>query len=97
VSEIRLSDHPRAPAAIRRAKGLAGLGAFVLVLLLSLRAGLTPDEALARALPAGIVAYLIAWGVAVTVWRQLVIGEIEGARARHAARAAAVRGELADG
>ncbi len=93
--EMRLTEHPRAREGIRRAKGAAGLAAFVLVALLSVRAGLTPDEALGRALPAGVVAYGLAWAAAVTIWRQLALAELEAARARREARVEQARRELA--
>lgn len=88
---MRLSDHPRARNSIRRAKGAAGLGVFALVVFLSLKAGLTPDGAVARALPLGIAAYLVAWGAAVSIWRQIVLGELEAARVRREARVAQAR------
>jgi uncharacterized membrane protein YccC len=93
--EMRLTEHPRARAGIRRAKGGAGLGVFVIVLLLSLRAGLTPDAALGRALPAGVAAYIFAWGAAVTIWRQIALAELEAVRARHEARREQALRELA--
>ena len=93
--EMRLTDHPRARDGIRRAKGGSGLGAFVLVLLLSIRAGLTPDAALGRALPAGVLAYLFAWAAAVTVWRQIALAELEAVRARREARLEQAARELA--
>jgi len=34
-------------------------------------------DAGARALGAGIAAYLIAWAVAVVIWRQLILAEVE--------------------
>lgn len=92
---MRLTEHPRAQRDIRRAKGGAGLVVFVVVVLLSLRAGLTPDAALARALPAGITAYLLAWAATVTVWRQLAVAELEAAHARRSARIEQASGELA--
>lgn len=91
--DIRLSEHPRATAGIRRAKGMAGLLVFLIVGLLSLRAGILPGEAAARALGAGIVAYLLAWGAAVTVWRQIALAELEQARRRREARIASLVGD----
>ena len=85
---MRLSDHPRARAGIRRAKGIAGLGTFLVVGILALRAGILAPEALVRALVAGLAAYWLAWGVAVTVWRQIALGELEAARRRREARLA---------
>jgi len=92
---MRLSEHPRARAGIRRAKGAAGLLAFLLVGLISLNAGLPEPDAAARALGAGIVAYFLAWGVAVTVWRQLALAELEAARERRDARLAAAAADEA--
>ena len=85
---MRLSEHPRARASIRRAKGIAGLGTFLLVGVLALRGGILAPEALIRALLAGLAAYWLAWGVAVTVWRQIALGELETARKRREARLA---------
>lgn len=91
--EMRLSDHPRARAQIRRAKGGAGLLAFLMVGLLSLQAGSPEPDAAVRGLVAGVAAYFVAWAVAVTVWRQLALGELEQARRRRAARIAALDAE----
>ena len=87
---MRLSEHPRARASIRRAKGIAGLGTFLLVGVLALRGGILAPEALIRALLAGLAAYWLAWGVAVTVWRQIALGELETARKRREARLASL-------
>ena len=89
---MRLTDHPRARVGIRRAKGATGLLVFLLVGLLSLRAGLPLADAGLRALGAGIVAYFLAWGVAVTLWRQLALAELEAARERREARLEAAVG-----
>ena len=86
VGEMRLSEHPRATAGIRRAKGAAGLGAFLFVALLSFRAGLPAPDAAVRGLLFGVVAYFLAWGTAVTVWRQIALAELETARKRRQAR-----------
>ncbi len=92
---MRLSEHPRARAGIRRAKGAAGLAAFLLVGLLALRSGLPEGDVVVRALLAGIVAYFIGWAVAVTVWRQIALAELETARKRREARLAALEAAAA--
>jgi hypothetical protein len=95
---VRLAAHPRAKRSIRRVRGGAGLVTFACVLLLALRAGLTGQDALARALLGGVTAYFIAWAAAVTVWRQLVLAELEVAReaqARRREEAAAARRQAA--
>ncbi len=94
--EIRLSKHPRARAGIRRAKGASGLAAFLVVGLLSLRANLPAGDAAARALFAGVIAYFIGWGVAVTVWRQIALAELEAARRRRQARLAALEAAVSE-
>ena len=93
VGEMRLSEHPRATAGIRRTKGAVGLAAFLLVGLLSLRAGLPAPDAAIRGLISGIVAYFLAWGVAVTVWRQIALAELEQARSRRQERLASLVGD----
>jgi len=90
---MRLSEHPRARAQIRRAKGWAGLAALLLVGLLSVQAGVPRPEAALRGLAAGVGAYFLAWYVGVTVWRQLAQAELEQARRRREARMAALEAE----
>jgi hypothetical protein len=86
VEPVRLADHPRATAGIRRARGWAGLGAFALVLLLSMQAGVPDFAALARGLIAGVVGFLAGWMCALAVWRSVVLAELEQARQAHEAR-----------
>jgi hypothetical protein len=83
---VRLSAHPRARRSIRRARALTGLLVLLLVLVLSLRAGVPAFDAVARALVVAVVAHFLAWGVAVTTWRHLVLAELELAREAHDAR-----------
>jgi len=82
-----VANHPRAGAQIARAKAWGGLAGFVLVALLSLRAGVPTGDALLRALLGGIAAYVAAWACAVAVWRHLVIAELRAVRALAAKRA----------
>jgi hypothetical protein len=74
-----VATHPRAAAAVRRAKGFGGLGGFALAALLSHRTGLAASGVLERALIAGVAGYVIAWGCAVTVWRHLLLAEMRAA------------------
>ena len=78
----RLVDHPRARRSIARSKAWAGLAGLVLAVLLSLQSGLTAQEALARGIAGGLVAYVAAWAVAVAVWTQLARAELETHRER---------------
>jgi hypothetical protein len=84
---ITIANHPRARRSVRRARSLGGLLGFAVVLVLSLRAGVPAWDATARALIAGVVVHLVAWRVAVAVWRQLMIGELQQVRDRRMERA----------
>ncbi len=83
-----VAAHPRAGGQVARVKAWGGLGGFLLVGLLSLRAGVPTADALLRALAGGVVAYLGAWACAVVVWRHLVVAELRAVRSHRAARAA---------
>ena len=73
---LSVAGHPRAAAQVRRAKGWGGLAAFVVTAYASISHGATIDIAGMRALGAGVLGYVIAWGCAVMVWRQLMVAEI---------------------
>lgn len=88
---INLRHHPRARRHIAMAKGWGGLAAFALVFHLSQQAGLPTADALLRGLIGGVAGYLLGWGVAVTVWRQLALAELERLRQRLIAQAAAAQ------
>jgi hypothetical protein len=77
---IRLSDHPRATRQIELARGWGGIGAFALVGLLALHAGVPAWSAGLRALIAGVVGYMVCWFLAVMVWRHLAVAEEAAAR-----------------
>jgi hypothetical protein len=70
-----IAAYPRAARSVARIKGWAGLAGFVLGGYLSL-----PTNTLAgageRALVAGVVCYVAAWGGAVFVWRRLIMIEL---------------------
>jgi hypothetical protein len=71
---IAPKEDPRASAGIARAKSLGGLAGFVLAALASYAHEplFTVAE---RALIGGIAGYLVAWGVALTVWRRIMRAE----------------------
>jgi hypothetical protein len=83
-----VANHPRAGAQVARAKGWGGLAGFLLVALLSWRAGAPVADALLRALAGGVVGYLATWAAAVLVWRHLVVAELRAVRSQRAAEAA---------
>lgn len=78
----RLSAHPRARRQIRAVKAWSGLCAFLLVQYVALHAGMSWFDAGLRALAAGVGAYVLGWLVAVFVWRQLAVAELESLRRR---------------
>ena len=79
---LSVAGHPRAAAAVRRAKGFGGIAGFALAALLAHNAGLSISHTLERALLAGVAGYLLAWGCAVTVWRQILVAQLRAALAR---------------
>jgi hypothetical protein len=76
---ISVADHPRAAAAVKRAKGFGGLGGFALAAYISHKAGVPAEQVGVRALAVGIAGYLVAWACAVTIWRHLVLAEFKAA------------------
>jgi uncharacterized membrane protein YccC len=80
AKEISIAAHPRAATSIRRARARTALVAFVVVLLAALHGGVGPQDAILRALVAGVAGNLVAWAVAVALWRQIVLAELRTAR-----------------
>jgi hypothetical protein len=76
---ISVAGHPRASAAVKRAKGFGGIAGFALAAYLSYKAGVPTHQIAERALLVGIAGYLVAWACAVTVWRHLVLAELRAA------------------
>jgi Na+/melibiose symporter-like transporter len=96
---VTVAEHPRAKASIRRTRARVALFAFALVLFLSLKGGVTGQEAVMRAVVAGIVGNLAAWFCALAVWRQIVVQEVrtvEEARRQRARRRAAEAAAIAE-
>jgi len=73
---VSIAAHPRAKAAIRRARTRAALIVFALVLALNIIGDQTAFDATWRALLAGIVANVIVWRFAIVIWRHIVIAEV---------------------
>lgn len=74
---VSVAAHPRARASVRRTRARAALVVFGLVLFLSLQSGVPGQEAALRALVAGLVANLVAWGCALAFWRSLIMAELK--------------------
>jgi hypothetical protein len=97
VAAVSIAAHPRARTSIRRTRARTALAAFAIVLFLSHSAGVPDQEAVMRAVIAGLVGNLIGWACALAVWRQIVVQEVrlvedarrERARARAEAAAEA--------
>jgi hypothetical protein len=101
---VSIASHPRAKASIRRIRARVGLASFAIVLLLSLKAGVSGQEAALRALVGGLVGNVAGWACALAVWRTIAVQELrsfeaarrERARARvEAAASAAAAAEAA--
>jgi high-affinity Fe2+/Pb2+ permease len=91
---IRLSDHPRALRQIDLARGIGGVGSFALVALVALNSGVPATSAGIRALLAGVIGYVVCWGLAVTVWRHLAVAEEAAARVAAEQRRASLLEEI---
>jgi hypothetical protein len=94
---VSIASHPRARAAVRRAKGWGGLAGFGIAAYVSLSAGIPMPMVALRAVAVGIAAYMVAWACAVTVWKHLVLAEMRVMNEQHeAARVAAAAAANAD-
>ena len=93
---ITIGAHPRATRSVRRARAFGGLLGFVVTLFLAHQAGVPAWDGVLRALAAGVALHLVAWALAVTVWRQLMLAEMRAAHDRRLARAER-RADLARG
>ena len=71
-----LLTHQGAGEGIRRAKGIGGLTGFAVGALVGLLAGASWLMLGLAALGAGLAGYVVAWALAVYVWRQIVLAEI---------------------
>jgi hypothetical protein len=93
---VSVGAHPRARTSIRRTRARSALIVFALVLFLCLNAGVPGQEAVLRALVAGLVANLVAWGCALAVWRSLVVAELKVATDAYNERVRAANEAAAD-
>ena len=96
VPVVRLSAHPRAIASIRRVRGWCGLIGFGLVTVLSLHSGLLLPDAVTRGLAGGAAAYFVGWFLAIKLWKQVALAELEAARQRHEAKVAEIKRRAAE-
>lgn len=91
---IRINDHPRACRQIDLARGWGGIGAFGLVALLGYEGGIPPESIALRSVIAGVLGYIVCWGLAVMVWRHLAVAEEAAARASAEQRRTALLEEI---
>lgn len=89
-----IAAHPRAREQIRRAKGWGGLAGFGLVALYSHSAGVPLADVALRAIVGGSIGWLVAWIVALQVWRQLTIAEVRKREREWLRERAGAAGEL---
>jgi hypothetical protein len=92
---VTVAAHPRAKASIRRTRARTALFAFAVVLFLSYKGGVPGQEAVLRALIAGLVGNLIGWACALALWRQIVVQEVRGLEEQRRERARVRAEELA--
>jgi len=72
-----IAEHPRAARHVRQARQAAGLIGFLIAGWSSMATS-TVAETLLRALVAGIVCQVVVWGVAVALFRHLILAELRG-------------------
>lgn len=75
-----IDDHPKARRSIENVRSWAALLTFALGSVLSIQAGSTVFDGIVRGLIAGVVMFVLAWGVSLMVWREIVRAEILRAR-----------------
>lgn len=86
---VRLAAHPRALRHIRLARAWAGLIGFALAALAAGASELSAFDVGLRALAGGVAGCLAGWTIAVAVWRQLALAELNALAARLLAAASA--------
>jgi hypothetical protein len=79
---VSIANHPRARVSIRRTRARVALVAFALVLLQAHGAGVGGQEAVVRALLAGVGASLAAWAIGLLLWKQILLAEVRAAHQR---------------
>lgn len=79
---VRLVAHPRARHHIRLARAWAGLIGFALAAVAAGASDLSAFDVGLRALAAGVAGCLAGWALALAVWRQLALAELNALAAR---------------
>ena len=72
---ISVREHWRAGPFVRRAKGVGGLGGFFLAVAAGVLSGASGSDILWHSFLAGLAGWMVAWGAALAVWRQLMPAE----------------------
>ena len=83
---VSIANHPRARASVRRTRARVALATFCLVLLIAVNAGVPAEDAVLRALAAGIVGFLCTWAIGLALWKQLLMAELRTAYERRERR-----------
>jgi hypothetical protein len=90
-----LSSHPTAGPAIRRARGLGGIGGFVLAAMIGFQHGIPFATTIERALAVGLCCNTVVWAAAVLLWKRALVAQAAGI-ARTARKRAAAGGGRAE-
>lgn len=77
---LRLNAHPRARRHLALAKGWGGIISFSVAAAAAYAADLPITSLLLRALLAGVIGSMLAWGLTLIVWRHLALAQIEELR-----------------
>ncbi|MFN8224935.1 MAG: hypothetical protein U0R50_17000 [Gaiellales bacterium] len=80
---VSVATHHRAPDSIARIRSWFAVGAVGLVVLVGWGTGMSGTAVAGRAVLAGLIGYMVGWGVGVGVWREIVKAEVIAAVKRH--------------
>ena len=87
-TRITLAQHPKAAGAIRRTKARGGIAGFLIGALGTWAHGGALASVLVHGLEGGVIAFLVCWFAAVTIWKHVVSAELRSAIAKRKAQAA---------
>jgi hypothetical protein len=77
---LRVASHPRAARSVRMIKGWGGMLGFLVTFALSKKSGVPFYWCALRGVLGGAIGFIVAWTCAVTVWRNLLVAQVEAAR-----------------
>lgn len=95
-SAIRLVEHPRARASIRRAKSWGSIVGFGISAWIGYRMGNPFVDIVVRSILVGALTSLAVWWAAQMIWKQIVFAELAAARKEAVETQRAILDELED-